>query len=475
MNDVEGESFRDAISTVEQTGKRVWLYPKKPKGTYYTWRKYVAFFLITLLFVAPFIHLNGHQFLLFNFFERRFHIFGQPFWPQDFHLVVMLMVIGVVFVSVFTTVYGRIFCGWICPQTIFLEMLFRPIEYWIEGNRNAQMKLNKQPWNASKIRKKALKWTIYYLISLLISGIFMSYILGSSTVLEQLSNPKENPSTFAFWLIFSGIFYFVFAWFREQVCIIACPYGRLQGVLLDQHSVVVAYDHVRGEKEKGRAKLSKKENRVQSGKGDCIDCGLCVDVCPTGIDIRNGTQLECVNCTACIDACNEVMRKVKLPEHLIKYASLREIEQRNTKRWTTRLKAYTTLLLILMGIFVLLVMGRRDLETDFFRIPGQLYSVNKQTNTLQNVFTFKLLNKTIEPISGLEFKLLGVENGRIYAAAKDLTSVDAEQILDGTVFIELPLDQWQGKPMKIKIGVYKNNVLLDKAPLRITGPRKFSR
>ena len=473
MNNVKEESFRDAIGTVEQSGKRIWLYPKKPSGTYYKWRKYVAYLLVAWLFSAPFIHVNGHQFLLFNFFERKFHIVGQPFWPQDFHLVVLLMIVGVVFVSVFTIAYGRIFCGWICPQTIFLEMIFRPIEYWIEGNRNAQMKLNNQPWTLVKIRKKVIKWGLYFIISLLISAIFMSYILGSKTVFERLSNPEAHVSTLLFWLIFSGVFYFVFAWFREQVCIIACPYGRLQGVLLDHDSVVVAYDNVRGEKETGRGKIKKKENRGTSGKGDCIDCKLCVDVCPTGIDIRNGTQLECVNCTACIDACNEVMNKIQFPSHLIRYTSLREIKHQNSKRWTTRLKVYTALLLSFVGLFIFLVLSRSDIETDFFRIPGQLYSIDNKTKTLQNVFTFKVLNKTTEPIPKLRFALMNIDEGSVYTVNKQFVSLDAEQILDGTIFVELPLSAWNGKPKKIKIGVYADDILLDKAPIRFIGPRNY--
>lgn len=475
MSNVGEESFRDAIATVEQSGKRVWLYPKKPRGTYYKWRKYVAYLLMGWLFVAPFIHVNGHQFLLFNFFERKFHIVGQPFWPQDFHLVVLLMIVGVVFVSVFTIAYGRIFCGWICPQTIFLEMLFRPIEYWIEGNRNAQMKLNKQPWTLSKIRKKVFKWGVYFLISLLISAVFMSYIIGSKVVIIRLSNPEAHVSTVIFWFIFSGVFYFVFAWFREQVCIIACPYGRLQSVLLDQSSVVVAYDNIRGEKETGRGKINKKENRERVGKGDCIDCNLCVDVCPTGIDIRNGTQLECVNCTACIDACNEVMKKVQFPSNLIRYTSLREINDRNSKRWTTRLKAYTTLLFSLIMVFIFLVVSRSDIETDFFRIPGQFYNIDNQEKTLRNVFTFKILNKTTAVIPELRFALMNVDNGTVYTVNKQFIRLDAEQILDGTIFVELPLSAWNGKPKKIKIGVYANNILLDKAPIRFVGPRNYRR
>ena len=353
-------------------------------------------------------------------------------------------------------------------------MLFRPIEYWIEGDRNAQKRLNKQPWNREKIIKKGVKWILYFLMSLLISAVFMSYVMGSKEVFLHLKTPLDYPKTTLFLLIFSSVFYFVFAWFREQVCIIACPYGRLQGVLLDSDSVVVAYDHVRGEKVKGRGKINRKEDREASGKGDCIDCKLCVDVCPTGIDIRNGTQLECVNCTACIDACNEVMEKIDFPTHLIRYTSLRQIKQRNRNRWTTRLKAYTVLLSMLLGLFVFLVMSRNDIETGLFRIPGQLYTLNNETNSIQNVFTFKIVNKTTHSIDSLHFVLLNQSKGSIYTVNKRSTlRIKAEEILDGTVFIELSKEAWLGKPQKLRVGVYHKEKLLDIADVRFTGPRTY--
>ena len=296
METPQGEHFRDSIATIDQQGKRAWIFPKKPVGRFYEYRKVVSYFLLAFLFSAPFIKIGGNQFILLNVLERRFNIFGFPFWPQDFHIFVIMMIIGVVFVIFFTVAYGRIFCGWICPQTIFMEMVFRRIEYWIDGDRGKQIRLDKMSWNAEKIRKRVLKWTVFLLISFLIANIFLAYLIGGDKVIQYVSEgPAAHLSTFISLSIFTGVFYFVFAWFRDQVCVIACPYGRLQGVLLDNKSIVVAYDYKRGEKEAGRAKFKKKEDRVASGKGDCIDCFQCVHVCPTGIDIRDGTQLECVN------------------------------------------------------------------------------------------------------------------------------------------------------------------------------------
>ena len=314
MSNLPDEAFRDTIATIDEGGNRKFIFPKKPSGKFYKYRKIVSYFLLAILIANPFIKVNGNQFMMFNILERRFNIFGFPFWPQDFYLFVISMLVGVVFVILFTVVFGRIFCGWICPQTIFLEMVFRRIEYWIDGDRGAQSRLAKQEWNAEKIRKRLLKWTVFFLISFGIANVFLAYLVGSDTLLLMVEEgPIAQASNFIALLIFTAVFYFVFVWFREQVCIIACPYGRLQGVLLDNKSINVAYDFVRGEKEIGRAKFKKQEDRAVTGKGDCIDCHQCVVVCPMGIDIRNGTQLECTNCTACIDECDTIMETVGLP------------------------------------------------------------------------------------------------------------------------------------------------------------------
>ena len=299
MSKIPDEAFRDTIGTIDEEGNRKFIFPKKPSGKFYEYRKWVSYFLLLILIANPFIKINGNQFMMFNVLERRFNIFGFPFWPQDFYLFVLFMIVGVVFVILFTVIFGRIFCGWICPQTIFLEMVFRRIEFWIEGDRGAQIRLSKQEWNAEKISKKGFKWFIFLIISFFIANVFLAYLISSDELIQMIEDgPETHLSTLIALLIFTGVFYFVFVWFREQVCIIACPYGRLQGVLLDNKSINVAYDFVRGEKEAGRAKFNKQEDRVALGKGDCIDCKQCVHVCPTGIDIRNGVQLECVNCTA---------------------------------------------------------------------------------------------------------------------------------------------------------------------------------
>ncbi|MFV9550296.1 cytochrome c oxidase accessory protein CcoG [Algibacter sp. PT7-4] len=473
METPENETFRDSISTVTKDGKRAWVFPKKPNGKFYEYRKYVSYFLLAFLLLSPFIKINGNQFLMFNVIERRFNIFGFPFWPQDFHLFVISMLIGVIFIALFTVSFGRIFCGWICPQTIFMEMVFRRIEYWIEGDRNKQRKLAKQNWNAEKIRKKGLKFTIFLIISFIIANVFLAYLIGSDKLIDYiLQGPTKNMSTLISLLIFTAVFYFVFAWFREQVCIIACPYGRLQGVLLDTKSIVVAYDHKRGEAENGRKKFRKNENRDALGHGDCIDCMQCVHVCPTGIDIRNGTQLECVNCTACIDECDHIMESINLPKGLIRYASEENIEKKAPFKLTPRIKGYIAVLSILTGLLIGMLFLRNDVEANVLRLPGQLYE-HKENNIISNVFTYKLVNKTTTDIENVSFKLMSHKGTLKLVSTSDNFIVPSQGIAEGTLFIEINNAALSGDRNKIKIGVYKDNKLIETTTANFLGPRSY--
>ncbi|CAM1374147.1 cytochrome c oxidase accessory protein CcoG [Tenacibaculum xiamenense] len=472
METPKNEHFRDSISTVNSEGKRSWVFPKKPSGSFYKYRTVVSYILLAILLASPFIKIDGNQFLLFNVLERRFNIFGFPFWPQDFHLLVISMIIGVVFVILFTVVFGRIFCGWICPQTIFMEMVFRKIEYWIEGNRGKQMRLDKQPWNAEKIKKRVLKWIIFFIISFIIANVFLAYLIGSDQLLTYITgNPLDHVSTLISLLIFTSIFYFVFAWFREQVCIIACPYGRLQGVLLDNKTINVAYDYVRGEKSEGRAKFKKNENRETSGKGDCIDCMQCVHVCPTGIDIRNGTQLECVNCTACIDECDHMMEKVGLPTGLIRYASEENINKKTPFKFTARMKGYSAVLMILIGVLVGMLFLRNEVEATILRLPGQLYQ-HKENGVISNIYTYKVINKTTHEIDDVSYRLIS-HKGKIETVTHQNFVVPKQGLAEGTLFIELHQSQMKKEKEKLTIGVYSGNKLIETASTNFLGPRSY--
>jgi len=472
METPKDEQFRDSIATVNQEGKRSWVFPKKPSGKFYKYRSFVSYLLLAFLLSAPFIKINGNQFLLFNVLERKFNIFSFPFWPQDFYLLVVSMIVGVVFVILFTVIFGRIFCGWICPQTIFMEMVFRKIEYWIDGDRGKQIRLSKQPWNAEKIRKRLLKWFIFFVISFLIANVFLAYLIGGDTLISYITgNPLNNISTLISLTIFTCVFYFVFVWFREQVCIIACPYGRLQGVLLDNKTINVAYDYKRGEGEKGRAKFKKNEDRIAVGKGDCIDCKQCVVVCPTGIDIRNGTQLECVNCTACIDECDHIMESINLPKGLIRYASEDNIVKKKPFQFTARMKGYSAVLLILVGILIGMLFLRNDVEATILRLPGQLYQ-QKENNIISNVYTFKVINKTTNDITDVSYKILS-HKGIIKLVSNQNFTVPKQGIAEGTLFIELNASAVKDDKEKLEIGVFSGNKLIETTITNFLGPRSY--
>lgn len=473
MEAPENETFRDSIGTINEEGKRAWVFPKKPSGKYYEWRKIVSYVLLIFLFAAPFVKINGNQFLLFNVLERRFNIFGLPFWPQDFHLVVISMIIGVIFIALFTVAFGRIFCGWMCPQTIFLEMVFRRIEYWIEGDRGKQIRLDKQAWNAEKIKKRLLKWFVFLIISFAIANTFLAYLIGSDELIQDITDgPFKHLGTLFPLLIFTAVFYFVFAWFREQVCIIACPYGRLQGVLLDDKSILVAYDHKRGEGENGRKKFRKNEDRAELGHGDCIDCFQCVHVCPTGIDIRNGTQLECVNCTACIDECDDIMEKIDLPKGLIRYTSEAEIEKKEKFQFTPRLKGYTAVLVILIGVLIGMLLIRNDVEASILRLRGQLYEL-KENDRISNVFTYKLVNKTTEAISDVQFKIRKVKGTIKLVATSDEFIIPKQGIAEGTLFIEINKSDLKSGKNKITIDIYSKDKLIETTTVNFIGPTSY--
>lgn len=462
------ESFRDSIGTIDESGSRNFLFPKKSQGRYTRKRQYVSYLLLAVFFGLPFLRANGEPYFMLNVLERKFIIFGHIFWPEDFFLFVLAMIIGVLFVAVFTVAFGRLFCGWICPQTIFMEHVFRRIEYWIDGDRNQQLRLSRLPWNnREKLRKRILKNGIFFGISFLIANFFLMYLIGQPAWWEIVSDhPANHLSGLSSMLVFSGVFFFVFAWFREQACIIVCPYGRLQGALLDRNSVVIAYDYRRGEK---RGKFRKKEDRAAEGKGDCIDCHQCVDVCPTGIDIRNGTQLECINCTACMDACDNIMDKIDRPRGLIRYDSENNIAEGKSKIFTGRVKAYMAILLVLMSIFSYLLLSRAEVEAIFLRMPGQRYE-KLDENTFYNAYNFKLLNKTTEDKT-YRFELLEPAGGVLKKAGdSENIAVGPSDLTEGAVLIYLDKEMLDGTKTDLKVGVYEGERLVETINTSFTGP-----
>lgn len=370
--------------------KRNWIYAKKPSGKLYNLRQWVGYSLLLFLIGAPFLKIGGNPFLMFNIVERKFSIFGTLFYPQDLHIFVFGMLIILVSIVLFTAIFGRVWCGWTCPQTIFMELVFRRIEYWIEGDWTQQKKLNNGPNTDARAFKKFLKHSIFILISFGIANIFLAYIIGVEELYRIILDPiDQHLAGFIALVIFTTLFYLVFAFVREIVCTTICPYGRFQGVLLDDQSLTVAYNEKRGE-----PRRKQKKGEHDASKGDCIDCELCVHVCPTGIDIRNGIQLECVNCTACVDACDAVMQKIGKPTRLVGFYSLGEIEgKKDFKKSKTRHYIYGAVLVALfIGIFTM-IYNRSSIGGTLLRATGSTYQI-REDGMVSNLYTLQLINKS---------------------------------------------------------------------------------
>jgi cytochrome c oxidase accessory protein FixG len=455
MNDTETttteqpESFRDRLATVDAKGKRKWVYAQKPVGRFYNIRTWVSWGFFALFFALPFI------------------IFGKIFWPQDFFIFGLTMVTFIIFIVLFTAAFGRLFCGWVCPQTIFMEMLFRKAEYLIEGDAAHQKMLKNSPWTAEKIRKKLIKHIVFFLLAFIIANFFLAYIIGMDELKKIISEPvSEHMVGFLSLVVFSFIFYGVYVSFREQVCTVVCPYGRLQSVLLDRNSMIVAYDYKRGEP---RSKYKKPE-AATINTGDCIDCFQCVKVCPTGIDIRNGTQMECVGCTACIDACNKMMVAVNKPKGLIRYASENGITEGIKLRYTGRMKLYTVLLILLSGILALLLISRKDIDGTIIRTKGMVYQ-ERGTDSLSNLFNIKVINKTIKNIP-VTLRLEGDARnaGKIELVGATDIHLKKEDQATGSFFVVLPRTFVNNRKMKIQIGLYDGDKKITTLKTNFAGP-----
>lgn len=462
----QDESFRDSINTITADGKRNWIYPQRPKGKFYNRRTIVSIVYLILFFTIPFLKLDGDPLVLMNIVERKFIIFGLVFFPQDLFLFALAMLTFMVFIVLFTVIFGRLFCGWACPQTIFMEMVFRKIEYWIEGDANKQRQLDKGPWNLEKIRKKGTKTFIFFVLSFLFGNFFLSYIIGMDELISIVQEPlSKHYGGFSAMIFFTGAFFFVYMYFREQVCLVVCPYGRLQGVLLDRNSIMVAYDYVRGEP---RGKHHKGDDT--SKLGDCIDCGLCVRVCPTGIDIRNGTQLECVNCTACIDACDGIMEGIHKPKGLIRYDSENGIASGKKLTFTLRMIGYSIILVGLMVGLSFGIAGRSKVEATILRAPGMMFQeVGK--DSISNLYNFKIVNKTKEEMK-LDLILESPAGVIKHVGSKEKFNIPSAGLAEGTFFVTIARKDLEGRKNEIKFKLNVDGETLENTKTNFLGPVK---
>lgn len=469
VQEIHWEDFRDHLATADKDGKRKWVYPKKVTGKWFRYRTYFSWFLLAIMFVGPFVKIQGNPLLMINIVERKFSILGQIFWPQDTIIFAVAMLVFITGIIVFTTAFGRLWCGWACPQTVLMEMVFRKIEYLIEGDASAQRALDASAWTRTKIFKKTLKHAVFLFLSFGIGNWLLCYIIGYEQLLGIVTdNPSNHLTGLSFMIIFTAIFYLIFARFREQACTFICPYGRFMSATIDENTMVVAYDHRRGEK---RGALNRKftfDARRSEGFGDCISCRECVSVCPTGIDIRNGTQMECINCTACIDACDRVMTRISRPAGLIRYASLNSVERGEKFRFTARMGWYATVLTALIVLFLVLLFTRSASESMFLRAPGALFQ-ELPDGKISNIYTVKTINKSTHDLA-VEFRLENIDGNLRVMGAGDFT-IPKEGMSQSSVLVTVDKAILSSPKTKIQIGVYGNGKRLETVNTVFVGPR----
>jgi len=427
----------DRLSTTDETGKRVYIFPEAVSGFYHNARTVVQVILIIIFLMLPWIKVGGYQSILFDVIDKKLSVFGLTFWYHDAPLIFFILGILTIGLAFITAIWGRIWCGWGCPQTVFIDGVFRRIERLVIGSHIKQKLLARAPFTRDKFFKYSLKWFLFLLICLLIAHSFLAYFVGAERIIKMTQgSPSEHWTIFLFMVFITGILLFDFGWFREQFCIIMCPYGRFQSVLLDDNSLNVAYDTVRGEPRKGMAEKTEDE-------GDCINCYKCVAVCPTGIDIRNGLQMECIACTACMDACDEVMEKVGKPKGLIRYETSMGLLGKATRTIRTRTAVYALLLLFFIGGLVVSVLNREDLSFTVLRGKDSPYSIVKDydsTDLVINHFKLHIKNQTFENKS-LIFRLpeSSLENNVQLVSQNKTIDIGAGKDKTVHFFVKFPL------------------------------------
>jgi cytochrome c oxidase accessory protein FixG len=451
-------SFRDRPININEEGHSKWVYTKIPHGKWHTRRLLVCWILFLFFIAAPFLKVNGYPLILLDIPDRKFIIFGAIFWAQDAFILSLLMLAFILFIILFTVTFGRIWCGWACPQTLFLEMLFRKVEFLVEGDYQKRRKLDQSPWTAVKTARKTVKHTLYFLISVIMTNVFLMWFIGYENLFSIIKDPiGEHFSGFMIMLGVSLFFYWMYSYFREQFCTMLCPYGRMQGVLTDQRTIMVSYDFKRGEPRGPRA------------EGDCIDCRQCIAVCPTAIDIRNGAQFECISCANCIDECNNVMKKLNRPLQLIRHDSAEGIEKGHSTAWNWRNRSYSGVLILLLSFFVYTLATRTSVETTILRTPGLIYQENGD-GTLSNVYNIKILNKTHDPMN-LDIKLLSHPEGVIKMAGNTIR-VEDQRLFESTFVVFLPNKLVTSDNLIIRFGIYKDNQLIETTESTFVGPIK---
>ncbi len=445
------------LPTLNADGSRRQIRPRSYHGRFERWRGWVAWGLIALFFGLPFVRINGHPALFFDLLTRHFHVFGRTFLATDGVLLMLVMLslfVGIFWIS---ALFGRAWCGWGCPQTVYMEYVFRPIERWLEGNRHDQAALDR----AGGGYRRGLKLAVFALLSVLLGNVFLAYFVGVERLQQWVTqSPFDNPGAFLVMAVTSSLVFLDFAWFREQMCTVVCPYARLQAVLLDPRSLIIGYDARRGE--------PRGKGRERSSKGDCIDCGACVIACPTGIDIREGLQLECIACALCIDACDSVMDKVGSPRGLVRYASQLELAEPSQKRGLLRPRVVLYPALIAVFAVLLLVIGGGRTVADITLLRGIGLPFVIVDGGAQNQIRIKIHNRQPVP-QNFKLELLGADGAQLIAPENPL-SVGPEASESTTVFVIVPQSQLVNGERPVRFRVSDGKGFVQELPYRLLGP-----
>lgn len=459
------DTFRNELASIASDGRRKWVYARQPSGRLYRARTILSVFLLGFLLLAPFVTVRGQPLMLLNVIERRFVLLGLVFRPQDFYLVVLVALTALVTLVLSTVVVGRVWCGWLCPQTIFMEMVFRRLEYFIDGSAEQQVRRDREPWSVGKTLRKTIKHAVFFVLSFLIANVFLAWIIGSAQLKAIVTDPpvQHLGGLFAI-LLFSLVFYLVFARFREQACVLACPYGRMMSALIDARTVTVTYDTGRGEP---RRRLGAPD--TASPAGDCIDCHRCVTVCPTGIDIRDGIQLECVSCTACIDACNDVMQKVGRPPGLIRHTSAEAVRKGGTRWLTARVMAYGAVWLVLVSTISVLLATRPALDVLILRQPGTLYA-SLVGGDVANFYTVQAFNRTGQSRA---FTVEILEpRGATVTALGSLGQVEPYGMVESRLLLRVPRAALAGPSTPLRFAVRADGRIVQEIDSAFVGPAR---
>ena len=456
------ESFRDHLGNVTRDGKRLKIYPKRPSGRYHSARRVVSWFLLAFLFVGPFLRINGQPLLLLNIVDRKFVILGIPFWPQDLYLFLLALLSLVVFIVLFTAVFGRLWCGWACPQTIYLEYVFRPLERLFEGTKGRGGKANHEvaAWRVG------LKYLTFLVVSLYLAHTFLAWFVGVASLRQWITgSPFQHPAAFLVMAATTGLMMFNFCFFREQLCIIACPYGRFQSVLLDRLSLIVSYDSQRGEP---RGKLQKGPLAPGTEKhGDCINCGLCVAVCPTGIDIRQGLQMECVNCTQCIDACDSIMAKVDKAPGLIRYGSQAGMAGEALSKIRPRVILYPLVLVLVLSLLTVMLFRKQNTDVTLLRHFGLPFTQVAE-GQIANPLRLKITNRLPDE-KAYEVTLEGVV-GQVLLPENPLR-VAGDAVRTEALTVVAPWSAFHDGQLKVTLVVSDGVDFRREVPVTLLGPQ----